>query len=32
MKVINRTIFEVLPGKMFEATEVDKKECDIWSN
>ena len=31
MKVINRTIFKVLPGKMTEAMELDKKEWDIWS-
>ncbi len=30
MKVINRTIFKVLPGKMAKAMELDKKEWDIW--
>jgi hypothetical protein len=32
MKVINRTIFRVLPGKMAEAMELDKKELGIWSS
>jgi hypothetical protein len=30
MKVINRTIFKVLPGKMAEAMELEKKEMAIW--
>ena len=29
MKVISRTVFKVLPGKMTEAIELDKKEVDI---
>ncbi len=31
MKLINRTIFKVLPGKMAEAMELEKKEIAIWS-
>jgi len=30
MKVINRTIFKVLPGKMAEAMELEKREMAIW--
>ena len=32
MKVINRTILKVLPGKMAEAMELEKKEIAIWSH
>ena len=32
MKVIHRTIWKVLPGKMAEAVELEKKELAKWSH